>query len=246
VDTLQDNAAATTRKRAPAMPTPRLILASGSPQRRTLLAEAGYKFDIVVPRAEVECGICSTGGPATLVTELAVSKSADVAAQLKDRGAFPTEPTLIIACDTVAELGGMILGKPADEDHARNMLERLRGSVHRVYSGLCLWPLASVPKNLPSASQPSAEADGRITDGSPVAAHAPDVRLAVSELRMDQITDDQLDEYLASGLWRGKAGAFGFQDRAGWLHLTSGTESNVVGLPMELLTEMLAAHGVLL
>jgi septum formation protein len=72
----------------------------------------------------------------------------------------------------------------------------------------------------------------------------PDVRLATSELRMDAISDAELDEYLATGLWRGKAGAFGYQDRAGWLHLNSGSESNVVGLPMELLDEMLAAIGV--
>jgi septum formation protein len=61
---------------------------------------------------------------------------------------------------------------------------------------------------------------------------------------MDAISDVELDEYLASGLWRGKAGAFGYQDRVGWLRLKSGSESNVVGLPMELLEEMLTAAGV--
>ena len=197
-----------------------LILASSSPRRRALLAEAGYRFEIVPPNEAAECGICSTGGPATLVVELAVSKALDVAAQLKHRHALD-EHVVIIACDTVAECGGEVLGKPRDEDHARNMLERLRGSIHRVYSGLCVW-------------RPQAEGE----------AGKPDVRLATSELRMDAISDLELDEYLASGLWRGKAGAFGFQDRAGWLHLTSGSESNVVGLPMELLQRMLAAAGI--
>jgi septum formation protein len=56
---------------------------------------------------------------------------------------------------------------------------------------------------------------------------------------MDQLTPAQLDEYLASGAWEGKAGAFGYQDRLGWVHITEGSESNVVGLPMELLAEML-------
>ncbi|HEV7222254.1 MAG TPA: Maf family protein, partial [Pirellulales bacterium] len=51
----------------------------------------------------------------------------------------------------------------------------------------------------------------------------------------------QIDEYLASGLWEGKAGAFGYQDRLGWLEIIEGSESNVVGLPMELLQRMLAA-----
>jgi septum formation protein len=61
---------------------------------------------------------------------------------------------------------------------------------------------------------------------------------------MDDIPDDQLDDYLATGLWQGKAGAFGIQDRPGWLHLTSGSQSNVIGLPMELVHEMLAQRGV--
>lgn len=63
---------------------------------------------------------------------------------------------------------------------------------------------------------------------------------------MDQLTPGQIDEYVASGLWEGKAGGFGYQDRgyplAGrWLHVISGSESNVVGLPLELLAEMLRA-----
>ncbi len=203
------------------MPLPQLILASGSPQRRALLEEAGYRFEIVAPRDEVECGICSMGGPAALVVELAASKALDAAAQLKERGELSSSTAVIVACDTVAECGGEVLGKPVDEAHARSMLQRLRGSVHRVYSGVCVW-------------QPTVEGAGGV----------PDVRLAVSELRMDAIGDDELDDYLASGLWLGKAGAFGMQDRPGWLHLISGSESNVVGMPMELLREMLVERGI--
>jgi septum formation protein len=57
---------------------------------------------------------------------------------------------------------------------------------------------------------------------------------------MDSLSAEQLDEYLASGAWEGKAGAFGYQDRLGWVHVVEGSETNVVGLPMELLAEMLA------
>jgi septum formation protein len=198
----------------------RIILASGSPRRRELLAEAGHQFDVVPPHESAECGICSEGGPAALVVELASTKAADVAGQLKQRGSLD-ERCLIIACDTVAECKGEILGKPRDEDHARQMLQLLSGSLHRVYSGLCLWrPLA---------------------EGT---AGQPQVRLAISELRMDTLSDAQIDDYLATSLWEGKAGAFGYQDRPGWLHLVSGSESNVVGLPMELLGEMLQPLGV--
>ena len=119
---------------------------------------------------------------------------------------------IVIGCDTVAECEGQILGKPTNEDHARKMLSLLSGREHRVYSGLCLW-------DVPTAG--------------------PQVRIAMTLLRMDPLTEDQIDDYLASGLWEGKAGAFGYQDRLGWLHIIAGSESNVVGLPMELLAEML-------
>ena len=61
---------------------------------------------------------------------------------------------------------------------------------------------------------------------------------------MDPISDAELEDYLDSGLWQGKAGAFGYQDRPGWLHLITGSESNVVGMPMELVVQMLEAVGV--
>ncbi|MCH8807457.1 MAG: Maf family protein [Planctomycetes bacterium] len=123
-----------------------------------------------------------------------------------------TSGATVIACDTLVECQGQVLGKPEDENHAREMLELLSGSEHRVYSGLCLWPAGS---------------------------NEPKVRVASTTLRMDVLTQQQLDEYLATGLWRGKAGAFGYQDRLGWVHIVEGSESNVVGLPMELLAEML-------
>jgi septum formation protein len=124
------------------------------------------------------------------------------------------ESGLIVGCDTVVECDGRILGKPADLDDARKMLKALRGRTHFVYSGLCLWQLPG---------------------GSPV------VRVAVTQLRMDTVPHEDLEAYLASGNWRGKAGAFGYQDRTGWIHVIEGSESNVVGLPLELLAEMVAA-----
>jgi septum formation protein len=157
------------------MPTPQLILASGSPQRRELLESAGYQFEIMPPADSAECGVCSTGGPASLVVELAVSKALDVCAQLKAAGRLADGRAVILACDTLAECGGEVLGKPQDEAHARRMLERLRGSDHRVYSGVCVWRL--------------------LADGGPT---EPDVRLATSELHMDDVTDADVDEYLAS------------------------------------------------
>ena len=110
---------------------PEIILASTSPRRRELLAEAGLAFRVVAPRAEAECGMCSGESPPELVARLAYQKAADVRSRI-ERG-------LVVACDTVAECAGHVLGKPRDEEHAREFLQLLSGREHRVYSGLCLW-----------------------------------------------------------------------------------------------------------
>ena len=60
---------------------------------------------------------------------------------------------------------------------------------------------------------------------------------------MDPLPDDRIEEYLASGGWEGKAGGFGFQDDLGWIHISQGSPSNVVGLPMERLGAMLSKLG---
>ena len=186
------------------MPSTKLILASRSPRRRELLEEAGYLFEIILPSEEAEFGLSSEGNPAQLVARLACQKAADVIQRVGEG--------IILACDTVVECEGQILGKPDNEYHARRMLLSLSGREHRVFSGLCLW---KIPNGLPL------------------------IKVDITTLRMDRLSETQLEEYLASGQWDGKAGSFGYQDRLGWVHIVEGSESNVVGLPMELLAEML-------
>jgi septum formation protein len=119
---------------------------------------------------------------------------------------------VIVGCDTVAECLGQILGKPKNRDHAREMLTLLRGREHRVYSGLCLW------------RRPEDQVS---------------VQVEVTRLVMDPISDAELEAYLDTDQWEGKAGAFGYQDGLDWVHILEGSESNVVGLPLELLERML-------
>ena len=190
----------------------RIILASGSPQRRALLEQAGYRFRIVAPTPQAECGVCSQETPPELVARLAYQKAADVVTQLNVAG--PLQDEIIVACDTVAECVGQILGKPTDSTHARQMLKLLSGRIHHVYSGLCIW---------------------RLPNGEP------HVTVVVTRLRMDTLSDLEIDEYVASGQWEGKAGGFGYQDRIDWLHIEDGSESNVIGLPMEKLAELLGS-----
>lgn len=203
-----------------ATPTPEFILASSSPRRQQLLEQAGYACRVVVPDPQAECGVCSTGGPVQLVQELALRKATDVVQHLA--AADRSTDIVLLAADTVAECQGQVLGKPAGEDHARQMLELMRGRRHYVHTGICLWRL------------PASAAGG-----------PPHVESVTTTLRMDPIDHSQIEAYLESGDWEGKAGGFGYQDRLGWIHVEHGSESNVVGLPMERLSELLAAANVL-
>ncbi len=120
---------------------------------------------------------------------------------------------IVIGCDTVAECDGQILGKPTDRNHARQMLKLLSGRTHHVYSGLCLWRNPDM-KTL--------------------------VKVEATKLQMYELSDKKLEKHLESDRWQGKAGAFGFQDGLEWVKIVVGSESNVVGLPMELFAKMLA------
>lgn len=196
------------------------MLASGSPRRRQLLADAGYTFRVVTARDGVEDpGLCTGCGPAEMVVDLAVMKLDDVIDQLRADRTEGDPPLLVLAADTVAECDGQILGKPRNDDHAREMMARLSGRSHRVFTGFAL-----------------AQLDGKVANRlviEPVA----------TTLQMDPLSAEWIEDYAESGAWEGKAGGFGYQDGLGFVHVTEGSESNVVGLPMERVAEALAAAG---
>ena len=120
---------------------------------------------------------------------------------------------IILGGDTIVLCGENILGKPVDCDDARRMIQALRGEVHQVLSGLCL-----IQKT-----------------GNATTVHQ---AAATTRLLMQSISDTELETYLDTGHWQGKAGAFGYQDGNDWITILEGSESNVVGLPMELFRTM--------
>ncbi|MDR2440434.1 MAG: Maf family protein [Planctomycetaceae bacterium] len=187
-----------------------LILASHSPRRRQLLTDAGFTFEVRLPDTDVEDARQPNETPEHYVNRLAIQKANNVAATL--------EQGLIIACDTVVLCKDRILEKPTNRDNARQMLRFSRGQVQWVLSGLCL-----LTKKIPETS-----GSGTTMVGT-----------GKTTLLMQPITDLEIEDYLDSGLWHGKAGAFGYQDRHDWLSVIEGSESNIVGLPMELLHQML-------
>jgi septum formation protein len=191
-------------------PSPAIVLASSSPRRLELARSAGWLVQVIPPPESVESGSPRDAEEPleAYVRRLAQAKAEAVAARIATG--------TIVACDTLSEVDGEALGKPADRDDARRMLQALSGRRHRVVSGVCVW---------------------RRPQGRP--------RLATAEslLEMGPLEPDLLDWYLDSGLWAGKAGGCGFQDANLPLRLVAGSPSNVVGLPVELVREMLAAEG---
>jgi septum formation protein len=142
---------------------------------------------------------------------------AELAERLSYLKAAAVEPLvrrgLILAADTVVTFQGQVFGKPVDVADARRILQCLSGTTHQVITGVTLL---------------AADSDRH------------DTRHDVSTVSMRRLAPDELEHYLRSNAWMGKAGAYGVQDRAdAYVTRLDGSFTNVVGLPLELLADML-------
>lgn len=106
----------------------RFILASASPRRKEILANAGFEFDIIV--SDVDENITEDLSPGETVEELAKRKALAVWEENKD--------AVVFGCDTVVAVDGKILGKPRDDDEAFDMIKMLSGKAHTVSTGVCI------------------------------------------------------------------------------------------------------------
>lgn len=124
----------------------------------------------------------------------------------------------ILAGDTITALGDQVFGKPTDREDARRILLALLGTTHQVITGIALINAATGQRRL---------------------------QHAVTAVTMRSMTDLELQHYLDSQAWVGKAGAYGIQDHHDlFVESIDGSYSNVVGFPMELVAPMLADWGV--
>ncbi len=127
-----------------------------------------------------------------------------------------TKNALFLAADTVVGCGRRILGKPKDADDARVMLGLLSGRAHRVYTGVAL-------------HQP----DGTLTQ-----------KLVEARLKFKSLTPGEIEGYIASNEWQGKAGGYGIQGLAGvFVRSLSGSYTTVVGLPLYETAALLQGAG---
>jgi septum formation protein len=128
---------------------------------------------------------------------------------------FPGD--VAIAADTVVAFGDKSLGKPQTPEEAYRMLSLLSATTHIAITGVCVM---------------------RHDTGFQR------TRSAMSAVRMRRLLPREIEMYVHSGEWRGKAGGYGIQDHDPFVTRMAGSHSNVVGLPMELASEMLADAGI--
>lgn len=173
------------------------ILASGSPRRRELLSGLGLDFTVQPSGAEEP--IDPSLSPQLTVERLSLLKAADVAAA-------QTGQALVLGADTIVWLDGQILGKPRDADNARQMLMRLSGKTHSVFTGISVV---------------------RVSDGKCVSV------CEQTQVRFRALSEEDISRYLATGEPLDKAGAYGIQGRGALLiERIDGDYFNVVGLPL--------------
>ncbi|GGV02853.1 nucleoside triphosphate pyrophosphatase [Streptomyces spectabilis] len=191
-------------------PTRRLVLASQSPARLGLLRQAGLAPEVIVSGVDEDAVTAPT--PAELAKALAEAKASVVAARPDVKGA------LVIGCDSVLELDGRALGKPADAEEATARWKSMRGRAGVLQTGHCVYDTAA---------------------GRHVAATASTV------VRFGDPSDEEIAAYVASGEPLHVAGAFTLDGRsAPFIDGIDGDHGNVIGLSLPLLRRLLAELGV--
>jgi septum formation protein len=191
----------------------RLILASSSPRRHALLGLLGLPFEVARPDVDEEAVWArwwrGPGSGRRAARRLAMAKARAVEASLQ-------APALVLAADTVVLLGGNVLNKPSNAEHARQMLRSLSGLTHEVVTGVAL-----IGEGISSSAS------------------------ACTRVRFGRLRDAEIESYIQSGEPFDKAGGYGIQGLGGLLvERIDGPYDNVVGLPMRLVYRLLRRHGV--
>lgn len=175
----------------------KIILASASPRRRELLEKLHRDFQILPSKGEE---IITQTEPELVVKELSRQKAKEIAR-------IQTEDCIVIGADTVVAKDGQIMGKPQTEDQAFEMLQKISGTTHEVYTGVTLIRTGSEEKTICFAEKTSVEV----------------YPMSAEEIRAYIATKDPMD----------KAGAYGIQgDFAIHIKGICGDYYNVVGLPI--------------
>jgi septum formation protein len=197
-------------QRRPATPARRLVLASASPARLGLLRQSGFAPEVIVSGVDEDA--LSAPTPGELARVLAEAKARAVAAQPQAADA------LVVGCDSVLELDGEPLGKPADAEEATARWKAMRGRSGVLRTGHCVIDTL----------------DGRETSAT-----------ASTTVHFGEPTDEEIAAYVATGEPVHVAGAFTLDGHsAPFVRGIEGDHGNVIGLSLPLLRELLARLDV--
>ena len=192
----------------------KLILASSSPRRAQILTREGVKFEIKIPGKCKEENIFSD---LKAQNSCPVTHVLELSRKKAQSVADEIEDGIILGADTIVVLDGEILGKPKNKEDALFILKRLSGRMHQVYTGITL-----INK---STGKMISDYD-------------------VTKVKFNQLDEQKVLNYIATGEPMDKAGAYGIQGMGSFLveHI-EGSLDNVIGLPTEKLQEMLSQMG---
>jgi septum formation protein len=196
-----------------------LVLASGSPRRRELLAQIGCRFE--VHPAHISEDPRDGEDPIVYVTRLAREKAEAVFHHLSSTASNLQHhaldgPCAVLGADTTVTLDNAILGKPRNTEDAARILRLLSGRTHRVITGVALITSARI-----------------------------EVAAEITAVRFLSLSDQQIAAYIATGEPMDKAGAYGIQGHAAqWIPRIQGCYFNVMGLPLALVSSMLESNGI--
>jgi len=196
-----------------------VILASGSPRRKELLALTGVTYEIITSDVDETP---SKSSPEDIVMELSHRKGDDVYKKVLEEGSLnPMEENLIVAADTLVFFGNERLGKPGTDAKAKEMIKKLAGNKHDVITGVTLIYTNKGEKKEVSFFEKT-------------------------EVDVYPMTEKEIDAYVASGEPLDKAGAYAIQGLfAKFIKGISGEYSNVVGLPIARLYHEMTEIGFL-
>ncbi len=194
-------------------PAPRLILASASPRRLSLLQQVGIEPDDLRP-ADVDETPRKSELPRTLAARLAFEKATVAHGRVAEEPEW--QGSLILAADTVVAVGRRVLAKAETTDEAVDCLRLLSGRSHRVWTAVTLINARGVARS----------------------------RLVETRVRFKRLSHDDIEGYLDSQEWRGKAGGYAIQGIAGaFVVKITGSYSAVVGLPLQETLALLDGEG---
>ena len=181
----------------------KIILASASPRRKELLKQIGMSFK-TMPSIKEEKITKNT--PEEIVEELSYQKAVDICGQLGDS---MKEDFVVIGADTIVSIWGEIMGKPADKEDACEMLSKLQGKSHQVYTGVTLaWKYKDTPAMFHTFNE-------------------------CSDVTVYPMTEEDIESYVNSGEPMDKAGAYAVQGKfAAYIQGICGDYNNIVGLPI--------------